>query len=221
MERHNMKTDGFSIMICVACGILDATCFVALGGTFVGLMTGNLILMGVSMTGYSAGVEPGVFLYPLGGYSAGALAAGLLFRLTGAELALRVGLWLGCALLVVVTALVFIMHVRDAVLSGWVVVLLTAAYTGFQSAVLYLSKRSTVTTNVMTSTLTSFLADFAKQLYQGQINWQKFFAIIGFVTGVVIGGASATHDIRIAYLLSVVLVTIAVIGLSRPSPKTA
>lgn len=214
------KPNVAGVLICVACGVLDATCFVALGGTFVGLMTGNLILMGAALSGANTGVSPGVFFYPLGGYAAGALLAGILFRLRQFDRASRDGLWLAWLLLLVITITVWVAPIQPNTVSGWLVVAATASYLGFQSAVLYLSRRVTITTNVMTSTLTSFLADYPVQVFRRGVTWQKFYALIGFVTGVVIGAWLAKTNLAQAFLFAVVLATVAMAGVARDPART-
>jgi len=211
-----LKYNKFGMLLCFVCGVLDATCFVALGGTFVGLMTGNLILIGVSIGGDSGGVNPAVFLYPLGGYALGALMAGLLFKVREPEQAAREGLCLAWLSLLLVTLCAWLMTVNANTVAGWVVVTLTALYMGFQSAVLYLSKRVTITTNVMTSTLTSFLADYPVQVVAKEVSWHKLFALIGFLFGAIVGALMASTDLRYAFTLAVVVALIAIAGMVKP-----
>ncbi len=211
-----MKDNKFGMLLCFVCGLLDATCFVALGGTFVGLMTGNLILMGVTIGGGAGGVSPAVFLYPLSGYAIGALMAGLLFKVREPSQAERGGLWLAWLLLLIVTLCVWLLTVNANTVAGWVVVTLTALYMGFQSAVLYLSKRVTITTNVMTSTLTSFLADYPLQAVAKEVSWHKFFALIGFLLGAIAGALMASTDLRYAFTLAVMVALIAIAGMVKP-----
>jgi len=212
------------VLICIACGVLDAACFVALGGTFVGLMTGNLILMGVSLGGASGGVAPALFLYPLGGYAVGALLAGALFKSCGIERASRTGLLIAGAMLFAIAVFVWVGTVEANTAQGWLVVAVTALYLGFQSAVLYLSKRVTITTNVMTSTLTSFLADYPMQVLGKGVSWHKLFALLGFLFGVVLGALLVTSHIGYAFSVSLVFAVVAIVALLKspvPVPATA
>lgn len=210
-----MSPNAAGILICIVCGEVDATCFVALGGTFAGLMTGNLILLGVSLGGSTDGVAAAVFLYPLGGYAFGAVMAGLFFKCRGLPRASQQGLWLGCAWLVFITIFVWLVPVTANSGTGWLVVTLSALYLGFQSAVLYLSKRVTITTNVMTSTMTSFLADYPLQAANGNVSWHKLFALLGFLFGVILGALLAATDIRFSFLISAFLAVVAVFGLTQ------
>jgi uncharacterized membrane protein YoaK (UPF0700 family) len=210
------------IMICIVCGVIDATCFVGLGGTFAGLMTGNLILMGISLGGAGSGVATAVFLYPLGGYAIGAMLAGIWFKWRAAQPSGHYyGLWLGWSMLAAATMLAWVTPVTGTSTpigtSSWLLVALAALYMGFQSAVLYLSKRVTITTNVMTSTLTSFLADYPVQIAKKTVSWNKLFALLSFLLGVVIGAWLIPLGIQFGFSLSLVLATLAIYGLSRPA----
>ena len=54
-ERLTDVTTGL-YMISATCGLVDALCFLALGGVFAEMMTGNLLLMALSIgTGSAAG----------------------------------------------------------------------------------------------------------------------------------------------------------------------
>ena len=54
-ERFTDVTTGL-YMISSTCGLVDAVCFLALGGVFAEMMTGNLLLMALSIgTGRSTG----------------------------------------------------------------------------------------------------------------------------------------------------------------------
>jgi uncharacterized membrane protein YoaK (UPF0700 family) len=215
-------------LICIVCGVIDATCFVGLGGTFAGLMTGNLILMGVSFGGAGSGVATAVFLYPLGGYALGAMLAGMWFKYRPAQSSGHYGLWLGWCVLAAATTLAWIIPVTPTVGAGtaigpssWLLVALAALYMGFQSAVLYLSKRLTITTNVMTSTLTSFLADYPTQVTHRAVSWNKLCALLAFLLGVVIGAWLIPLGIHFGFSLSLVLATLAIFGISRSAQSEA
>lgn len=215
-----MPSSTGGILICVVCGLLDATCFLALGGTFAGLMTGNLILMGVSLGGANTAVQAAVFLYPLIGYSIGAILAGIYFQFQDATQASHRGLWLGVWVLAVATGIVMLSPLNAGSISAWLVVTISALYMGFQSAVLYLGKNVTITTNVMTSTLTSFLADYPLQVGQRAVKWQKLWALLGFLFGVAIAAWLLTLDHRLPFLLALFLAALAVFLLTRSEYKS-
>lgn len=198
-------------LLCFVCGLLDTTCFVALGGTFVGLMTGNLILMGLSFGELGISAASLVFLLPLAGYSLGAFASGGL-RLLKAPLFIN-PLWIGCLILLIATVLVWTLLPQGHGLATWLVVTATAIYMGFQSGCLYLLRKGHMTTNVMTSTLSAFLADAPAQLISHHLAWSKGFAIASFLLGAVIAGVlNHTAGIGQAYTLALILAITAIWG---------
>lgn len=200
-------------LLCFVCGLLDATCFVALGGTFVGLMTGNLILMGISLGGTGLTATSLVFLLPFFSYSAGAFVAGGLRLRTAQQPLLLDVLWVGWLILLIATVLVWVSDPHQNKMVAWLVVAVTSIYMGFQSGCLYLTRKGHMTTNVMTSTLSTFLADAPAQLLSRHVAWSKAVAITSFLFGAVAGGwLSHMAGIGLAYGLALLIAFIAIIG---------
>jgi hypothetical protein len=68
-------------MISATCGLVDALCFLALGGVFAEMMTGNLLLMALSIgtgsaLGQSARYIPAIVAFSLGALIGGRLLGG-------------------------------------------------------------------------------------------------------------------------------------------------
>ncbi|MCX3064331.1 DUF1275 family protein, partial [Streptomyces beihaiensis] len=72
----NRRTHLSLVLLAGASGAVDALAFTALGTVFAGVMTGNLVLLGVA-AGHGAGGDTLAPLTALGGYAAGACAATL------------------------------------------------------------------------------------------------------------------------------------------------
>lgn len=198
-------------LLAFVCGLLDAACFVGLGGTFVGLMTGNLILMGVSIADTGMNLANLSFLLPLLGYTLGALSAGQMNASLQRTHLTHDALWIGWFLLLITSALVWVSHPVANTAVGWFVVTATSLYMGFQSACLYLFKSTPLTTNVMTSNMTTFLADIPKQLKARRIFGEKGVAIVLFLLGVITGALFVTyHSIALAYTTSLIIVAVAI-----------
>ena len=203
-------------LLCGVCGVMDATNFIALGGTFVGLMTGNLLLMGVALGDTGITAASLVFLLPLAGYSVGALVAGSMSAVLTHRATLVDLLWTGWALLFIVTLLVWASDPVGEKVIGWMVVMATALYMGFQSAALHLARKGHMTTNVMTSTLTTFLADAPAQILAHLVAWNKAVAVLSFLAGAWLGaGVLARYGIDAAYGTALIAGLLAMIGESR------
>jgi uncharacterized membrane protein YoaK (UPF0700 family) len=203
-------------LLCFVCGVMDATNFIALGGTFVGLMTGNLLLMGVGLGDTGITGASLVFLLPLAGYSVGALVAGsmsaaLMHRTTLIDI-----LWTSWVLLFVVTLLVWSSDPVGVKVIGWIVVIGTALYMGFQSGALHVARKGHMTTNVMTSTLTTFLADAPAQMLAHHVAWHKAVAVVSFLVGAWVGsGVLGQFGIGASYGLALLTCLVAIIGESQ------
>ena len=81
MARRAPYLSGFFVIAAV-CGLIDAACFLALGGVFAEVMTGNMALLAFNLgTGESiGGASPARYLVALGAFAVGALAGGLVQR---------------------------------------------------------------------------------------------------------------------------------------------
>src|SRR5260370_34973605 len=78
-ERLTDVTIGL-YMISATCGLIDAVCFLALGGVFAEMMTGNLLLMALSIgTGNGLG-DTTRYLPAMLAFMVGALLGGRLLR---------------------------------------------------------------------------------------------------------------------------------------------
>ena len=71
-SRHGAVRDGLLVLLTLTTGAVDASCFLHLGNVFSSVITGNLVLLGVSAATQSASlaIHSGV---ALAGYSAGVL----------------------------------------------------------------------------------------------------------------------------------------------------
>ncbi|MZD04194.1 DUF1275 domain-containing protein, partial [Streptomyces sp. SID5785] len=75
----NRRTHACLVLLAGASGAVDALAFTALGTVFAGVMTGNLVLLGVS-AGRGDGSQVGAPLFALGGYALGVALATLACR---------------------------------------------------------------------------------------------------------------------------------------------
>ncbi|WP_428951167.1 DUF1275 family protein [Streptomyces sp. cg35] len=154
------------LLLAGASGAVDALAFTALGTVFAGVMTGNLVLLGVAV-GHGPGGTEGVSapLYALGGYIAGAALTALVCR----GVAPRPD-WPGrvVACLVGQTVLLAGVAVAGGVLDGrpgapWRTVLLVVAALamGGQSAAMVAAGSGAAPTTYFTGTLTTLVTGVA------------------------------------------------------------
>ena len=95
-------------MISSTCGLVDAVCFLALGGVFAEMMTGNLLLMALSIgTGRSTG-QSTRYIPAIVAFSIGALLGGRLLRGPQKFQERRIGFAVEWVLIVTATVLTWV-----------------------------------------------------------------------------------------------------------------
>ncbi len=200
------------------CGLIDAACFLALGGVFAELMTGNLLLLAFSL-GTQTFVAANVVAYMgailpfcLGAFSAGLLTNGkhpLRARMTGYPVEF-----------IAVLAATVLTVVLDPVPTGplgveppvggdspaWqrlLIVALLAFAMGIHNALMRKHGMPDVATNVMTLTLAGFVSE--SKLSRGTATrWQQR---IGSITVFVCSAALGAYLIRFGTAAPLILAT--------------
>lgn len=131
-ERLTDVTTGLS-MISSICGLVDAVCFLALG-VFAEMMTGNLLLMALSIgTGRAAG-HSARFIPAIVAFSLGALLGGRLLRGPQKLQERRIGFAVEWVLIVAATAVAWVSKPDAHNLAGNAVVAMVALAMGIQNA---------------------------------------------------------------------------------------
>ncbi|MGY0490577.1 DUF1275 family protein [Streptomyces sp. WG-D5] len=185
------------VLLAGASGAVDALAFTALGTVFAGVMTGNLVLLGIS-AGPGSGHEVAGPLYALGGYAAGAAATALVCR--GVRKARAAAGWpgrvVGC--LAAQCLLLGFLAVAGGLLGGepdgaWRTVLLVVAAVamGGQSAAMVAAGAGAAPTTYFTGTLTTLVTGAVDGSGRG---WGQLW-----VTGrllAVVGGATCAVGVR-------------------------
>jgi uncharacterized membrane protein YoaK (UPF0700 family) len=205
-------------LITSVCGLVDAACFLSMGGVFAETMTGNLLFLCFYIgTGQSIFGDAKYFLV-IAAFLLGALAGGRLLRGPRAEI--RIGFAVEWALLVVALVLTVALHPESAGPAREIVTSLLAFAMGLQNALVRRHGVPDLATNVMTLTATALVADSRPARGHNE-NWRRRFASIGiFLVSATLGAALTTSLGPWAPLaLTVVLFTVALTGLiARNAP---
>lgn len=212
MEKQSATYYFFSL----ACGMVDAICFAGLGGVFVSLMTGNIILLGIAIGQRHAVDAFFPFLIPLMFYGLGTLLGGWL---TATYTGVRVRKGGFCAVwLLVLLAVSMTLHLQ---LLAWdlrffCLLATLGLASGLQSALLQRAGLKNFASNVMTSTLTSLLVDVgAKGEQPREVFAGRLLSILFFLVGAILGAAALQLGLTIALLLTLIPLTVAVVGALR------
>jgi uncharacterized membrane protein YoaK (UPF0700 family) len=205
-------------LITSVCGLVDAACFLSMGGVFAETMTGNLLFLCFYIgTGQSIFGDAKYFLV-IAAFLLGALAGGRLLRGPRAEM--RIGFAVEWALLVVALVLTVALHPESAGPAREIVTSLLAFAMGLQNALVRRHGVPDLATNVMTLTATALVADSRPARGHNE-NWRRRFASIAiFLASATLGAALTTSLGPWAPLaLTVVLFTVALTGLiARNAP---
>lgn len=205
------------LMVSAVCGLVDAACFLALGGVFAEIMTGNILLLAFRVgTGQEADGETiSRYLGALLAFALGALAAGLMVRGTRRPVQER-RLVLGVEWLLVVGATV-VVFATDAGRSGRgrdVAVACLAAAMGMQNAVLRRHGVTDVATNLMTLTYTGLIADSTLARGDNHHWGRRVGSIVVFFLAAVLGAFLLRYGPGWTLLVATVLLGGAVVVLA-------
>ena len=164
-------------MITAICGLVDAVCFLALGGVFAEMMTGNLLLMAfsVGMPGHgdSARYVPAILAFSLG-----ALLGGRLLRGPAKWQERRIGFAVEWLVILAATAVAWRGDPDAHNLAGQAVVTLLSFAMGIQNAIVQIHGVPDLATNVMTVTFTAIIAD-SKAAGGDNKNWTRRITSVG------------------------------------------
>jgi uncharacterized membrane protein YoaK (UPF0700 family) len=174
-------------MITAICGLVDAVCFLGLGGVFAEMMTGNLLLMAFFIGTGSALGDSTRYVPALVAFVVGALIGGRLLRGPQKMRERRVGFAVEWLIIVAATLVVAFTHPDAHNSSGQAVVALLSLAMGLQNAMVRTHGVPDLATNVMTVTFTAVFADSTPAGGDNR-NWRRRVLSIGlFVTSAAIG----------------------------------
>ncbi len=196
-------------IITATCGLIDAVCFLALGGVFAEMMTGNLLLLSLSLgTGKALG-DSARYISALIAFALGALIGGRLVRGPRKLRELRIGF--ACQWLIVVTATVvaWLAAPDDHNTAGHVIVDLLALAMGVQNAMVRAHGVPDLATNVMTLTLAALISD-STLAGGGNPNWRRrLLSIVLFCLGAALGALLLKFGAVYPLALSALLLAVA------------
>jgi uncharacterized membrane protein YoaK (UPF0700 family) len=175
-------------MISATCGLVDAVCFLALGGIFAEMMTGNLLLMALSIGTGSALGQSARYIPAIAAFSLGALVGGRLLRGPQKLQERRIGFAVEWLVIVAATALAWVAEPDAHNLAGHIVVAMLALAMGIQNAMVRVHGVPDIATNVMTVTFTGIIADSTPAGGTNR-NWRRRVTSVGlFMASAAVGG---------------------------------
>ncbi|MFI8228501.1 YoaK family protein [Streptomyces sp. NPDC085900] len=201
------------LMLTLLSGVIDAVSLLGLGHVFVANMTGNLVLVGLSLTGAPGSWAAGPVV-ALGGFVVGAL----LVRAVAPRRAGHRALLGVCAAL---EAALFVVAALASYDGGVLPILLCAVALGMQNAAVRRLGLAGLTTTVMTSTLTGLVADRAERR-TASTSRRQALSVLTLVAGAGAGAVAVRWAgtpwtlTAVAVLAVAVAVTVSVVGPPGP-----
>lgn len=218
-----MITPGVYLLTAV-CGLIDAASFLALGGVFAEIMTGNIMFLAFQI-GQGGGWEVVPrFLVPLAAFSVGAVGCGFLLMNPRFGQRRRHAFVVVAVLVAIATLLALVWVPTPEGTEAMVIVAILAFAMGMQNAAVLYHAVPDVATNVMTLTLVRLLSNWSVVGGNNQ-RWQFRVASLSvFFVAALIGAAlvriSAGAALIAALLVYLIALPFLIFGRS-PADRTS
>lgn len=205
-------------MLTAICGIIDAVCFLALGGVFAEIMTGNLMFAAFALGQGRFAVDFVQFAIPLTCFTAGALLGGYVLRNRRFAGHRRTGfVWTG-ALVVLAAILAVLWEPTGTSTEARIVVGVLAFAMGLQNALVLVHGVPDVATNVMTLTLVRVISNWSI-LGGDNARWNyRLGSIAVFVVGAALGAFLLRFGAGAGLAAAAALYLVALVWLMRGRP---
>lgn len=210
-------------IITATCGLVDSVCFLALGGVFAEMMTGNLLLLALSIGSGNALGDIARYLPAIIAFMLGALVGGRILRGHKKLQEWRAGFALEWLIVIAATVVAWRADPDGRNVAGYVVVAMLALAMGIQNAMVRAHGVPDLATNVMTVTFTAIIAD-SKPAGGDNRNWRRRGLSVGlFVTGAALGAFLLRYGTVWPLVATSLLFTVAMwpLLLGKPRPAMA
>jgi uncharacterized membrane protein YoaK (UPF0700 family) len=213
---------GVYLITCI-CGMLDATCFLKLGGVFAEVLTGNLVLLCFaigSIGGQSVG-SISAYAVVVGAFALGAYAGGWLLQLPEPLRLRRVGFvveWVALLAAVVAAAVTYPTN-SDA--AQYVVTGVLAWGMGIQNAMIRRWGIPDLATNVMTLTITGLIAESSLAGGSNPRAGRRAASVGIFALSATFGAFLTRYGVLWPLTVGLIVFTVALPILTQPAPRPA
>jgi len=201
-------TPGLYLLTAV-CGIVDATTFLALGGVFAEIMTGNLMFLAFGIGEGKAVESVSTYVVPIVTFSLGAVGGGAVLHNRRAANHQRVGYVITATLVGAAVVLAMVLDPVEKTPEAMVIVGVLAFAMGLQNALVLAHAVPDVATNVMTLTLVRLLSNLS---IAGGSNarWQYRMTSLGvFLAAAMVGAAAVQASVVISLGLALAVYLVA------------
>ena len=217
-----MRTERIHLQLMLALtfatGVVDAVGYLGMDKVFTGNMTGNVVILGMALTGAEGLPVLGPALALLG-FLAGAALGGRVLRRAGAAWSRHTTVLFALVAVVVlgVAGLVAASDAQPVMISATTLV---AAAMGVQAATARFIAVKDVTTVVVTSTLTGLAADSFLGNGTGARNWRRFLAVALLLAGAAAGALALQVTLAAGLVVAgLVVAVVTLVGALHPQAR--
>lgn len=211
---------GFYLLTCV-CGLIDITCFMGLNGVFAEMMTGNLMMIAISLgTGHPIDAS-GKYFHAIAAFVVGLFMGSFILKHTAARRQTLVAYSAVWILVALAAAGSYAMLPDQTNNHGLLLVGVLSTAMGIHCATVRAHGISDLATNLMTMTMTALVTD-AVVLGRAHERWRRrLLSIILFVVSGAIGAYLVKYvDMHWGLVLALLLLTLAIPCLAQGRPNT-
>jgi uncharacterized membrane protein YoaK (UPF0700 family) len=199
-DRRHGPLPALLVVLTFVTGLVDAVCFLRLGNVFVANQTGNVVLLGFSLSG-AAGLSAPVFLAGLGSFAVGAVFGRLPAGDRGRRLALGASVEAGLAVVTLVDTLL--------VPTAYAAIVPLGLAMGLQNTMVRRLGVPYLNTTVLTTTLTALLSEplLGRQTRAGR----RLVSVAALFAGAAVGGVLVEFT-TIGYTVGLAAVLLAAVA---------
>lgn len=223
VHHHARQYHTGLFMITSICGLIDAVCFLALGGVFAEMMTGNLLLLALTLGTGAYFSDAGHYITAITAFTFGALAGGYTVN-TARQRGhyQRAGYVVEWLVLVCACVLALNSEPQPDNWAGITLVILLAFAMGIQNAIVRSYGVPDLATNVMTLTYTAIFAE-SKPVRGTNHHWQRRVgSVLLFFISAVVGALLLRIGMVAPLVLATLIFTLALypllFGHREPAP---
>lgn len=215
----NQYKYGIYLMTCV-CGVVDAVCFLALNGVFADMMTGNLLMLAISLGTWHQVDESGKYLRAMIAFTIGLCVAGLILKHPKSYRQPLMGYSVVWCLLCLSLVLTWVLNVTQYHHGQFIVALLAGAM-GVHNGLIRVHGLPDLPTNLMTVTLSALVTESPLLKNRHERNLRRLLSICLFVLSASVTAMLVKFvNIHAAMALALILMTAALWFLSqKKSPE--
>jgi uncharacterized membrane protein YoaK (UPF0700 family) len=206
------KSTGIYLITALS-GMIDAACFIALGGVFAEMMTGNLLMLSFSIATKGITDNLNRYILVLAFYVLGVYFCARILRAPKIWRGKRFGFLVEWIFIATTAILSAIYSPDDFNLSGQIILSLLALSMGMQNVLIRIHGIPDLATNLMTATFTALIAD--TRLAGGDnSNWgRRLFSILIFILSATVGAFLVQFGLFWPLFLATLVLGVALIPL--------